>query len=185
MIRFTIRSPKETRGSKKVEVEVFDMPGCFYSCTEAFRKWRQCSTLPEDPEMPVFRRKSGSMLTPRDMNGILKALMKDSVSYEDGFVSTHSFRGGMVSVMYRLGYTEEQIKIQGRWASDAFKHYCKSGRAARLQDQWSLANKISQSAPGQGFQNRTKMPKVSRTASGLVRSGIEFFLNFNLFRGSF
>ena len=143
MIRFTIRSPKETRGSKKVEVEVFDMPGCFYSCTEAFRKWRQCSTLPEDPEMPVFRRKSGSMLTPRDMNGILKALMKDSVSYEDGFVSTHSFRGGMVSVMYRLGYTEEQIKIQGRWASDAFKHYCKSGRAARLQDQWSLANKIS------------------------------------------
>ena len=68
--------------------------------------------------MPVFRRKSGSMLTPRDMNGILKALMKDSVSYEDGFVSTHSFRSGMVSVMYRLGYTEEQIKIQGRWASD-------------------------------------------------------------------
>ena len=83
------------------------------------------------------------MLTPREMNGILKALMRDSVSYEDGFVSTHSFRGGMVSVMYRLGYTEEQIKLQGRWASDAYKSYCKSGRAARLQDQWSLANKIS------------------------------------------
>ena len=143
MMKFTIRSPKETRGSKKVEVEVFDMPGCFYSCTAAFRKWRNCSTLPEDPDLPVFRRKSGDMLTPRDMNGIIKALMQDSVRYEEGYISTHSFRGGMVSVMYRLGYSEEQIKIQGRWASDAFKHYCKSGRAARLKDQWNLATDIS------------------------------------------
>ena len=143
MLRLKIRKPKETRGSKSVDVEVFELPGCFYSATTAFAKWRDCSSLDTEPHLPLFRRENGKLLTPRDLNGILKSLLKDSIKYSDGFVSTHSFRAGIVSVMSRLGYQDEEIKRQGRWSSDAFKAYCKTGRASRLNEQWTLATEIS------------------------------------------
>ena len=143
MLRLKIRKPKETRGSKNVEVEIFELPGCFYSATTAYMKWRECSKLNMDPPLPLFRRENGTLLTPRDLNCILKSLLKGATKYSDGFISTHSFRAGIVSVMSRLGYQEEEIKRQGRWSSDAYKAYCKTGRASRLNEQYTLANEIS------------------------------------------
>ena len=52
---------------------------------------------------PVFRREDGSCFTANDLNGILKALLQDKVQYMKGYVASHSFRSGLVSVMAHLG----------------------------------------------------------------------------------
>lgn len=143
LLKFRIKKPKETRGSTIVDVEIFDLNNCFYSCTNAWRKWKHCSKLENLPNLPVFRWENGSLLTANQMNKILKEMMEDKVVYTDGFVATHSFRGGLATVMAQLGYPEEQIKLQGRWASDSYKNYVKMGRSARIKDQWTLANQIS------------------------------------------
>ena len=69
--------------------------------------------------------------------------MSEEINYMEGYIASHSFRAGMVSVMARLGYSEEQIKIQGRWSSDAFRRYLKLGRGERLESQFELAQKIA------------------------------------------
>ena len=128
MVLFTLRSPKECRGNGSVEVEVFNLgKDCFYNMLDAWRKWKACSKLELDPEMPVFRKESGALLTPAEFNATLKEMLADKVPYEEGFVASHSFRAGVASVMAKLGYNDSQIQIQGRWSSDCFLKYLKLG----------------------------------------------------------
>ena len=144
LLKFRIKNPKESRGRKHVDVEIFDLgPNCFYDCVTAFRKWRDSSTLPCNPDLPLFRNEDGSLVTPDGFNSVLKELMCDKVQYMEGFVASHSFRSGLASVMAQLGYSDSDIKLQGRWGSDAFKSYVRLGRSARLEEQWALANRIT------------------------------------------
>ena len=144
LLKFRIKNPKESKGRKHVDVEVFNLgPGCFYDCVTAFRKWREASTLPLNPNLPLFRNEDGSLVTPDYFNSILKSLMKDKVQYMEGYIASHSFRSGLASVMAQLGCSDSAIKLQGRWGSDAFKSYVRLGRSARLEEQWNLANRIT------------------------------------------
>ena len=139
-----LRKPKETRGSVVVPVELFDLgEGCFYSATQAWGKWRESSSVNIEDDLPVFRRENGALLTPSVLNGVIKSLLAETIQYEDGYVASHSFRSGLVSTMARLGYSDEDIRRQGRWASTAFERYIKLGRAARLEEQWTLASRVS------------------------------------------
>ena len=144
LLKFNIKKPKETRGGQNVPVEIFELKGCFYSCTEAWMKWRRSSSLPLEEGLPPFRWENGKLLTPNQFNLILKEFLNDRIQYIDGFIATHSFRGGLVSVMALLGYSEQEIQRQGRWCSDSYKDYLKLGRSARVQDQWTLATRISE-----------------------------------------
>ena len=144
MLMFNIRIPKECRGNGSVDVEVFDLgKECFYSCIQAWEKWRASSKLEMDPDLPVFRKESGGLLTPAEFNGYLKEMLADKVSYKEGYVASHSFRAGLASVMAKLGYSDSQIQLQGRWRSESYLKYLKLGRGTRLTDQYDLATKIS------------------------------------------
>ena len=41
------------------------------------------------------------------------------------------------------GYRDEEIMRQWRWNSNAFKVYCKTGRANRLKEQRDIARTLS------------------------------------------
>ena len=45
--------------------------------------------------------------------------------------------------MAKLGYSDSQIQLQGRWRSESYLKYLKLGRGTRLTDQYDLATKIS------------------------------------------
>ena len=123
---------------------MFDLgPDCFYNPVSAWLKWRRDSKLELEENLPVFRQENGSLFTARDLNAILKIMLEEKVRYMEGYVASHSFRARLVSVMARLGYTEEEIKRQGRWRSDSYLAYVKMGRAARLTEQWEMASKIA------------------------------------------
>ena len=154
LLKLNIKKPKETKGSHNVLVEIFELNKCFYSFTEAWSKWRKSSSLPLSANLPPFRWEDGNLLTPNQFNSILKELLNDRIQYTEGFVASHSFRGGLVSIMAQLGYSEQDIQRQGRWNSDSYKNYIKLGRSARVQDQWDLAAKISSLVGTGGYVSR-------------------------------
>ena len=94
----------------------------------------------------VFRWETGANVTPREYNAALKTLLEDTIQYEDGKVTAHSFRAGVATTMARLGYGEEMIQLQGRWMSQAYLRYCKRGRVNRLEDQFNLFSSLASAA---------------------------------------
>ena len=155
MLKFSIRKPKETKGNALVNVEIFDLgPNCFYNGMSAWKKWRETSTLPIMDELPVFRKEDGSLLTPPQLNTIIQTLLKEDISYLEGTLASHSFRSGVVTIMGRLGYTEDEIKRQGRWTSEAFRTYLKMGRGVRMEEQYNLATRIANLINSNGVLQR-------------------------------
>ena len=45
----------------------------------------------------------------------------------------HSFRSGLSSLLSSKGFKEEEVKMLGRWSSDAFLKYVKKGRLIRCR----------------------------------------------------
>ena len=56
----------------------------------------------------------GRILTKKNMNMMLRKAFKGIVDYEVNTLSSHSFRSGLASCMARQGYSDEEIKRQGR-----------------------------------------------------------------------
>ena len=129
-----------------MEVELFKLPGLFFDPVKAFKQWRAASKLRPEPAQPVFKWESGANVTPKEFNSCLKSLLKDSINYEDGKITSHSFRAGVTTTMARLGYGEELIQLQGRWLSQAYLRYCKRGRVNRLEDQFNIFSSLASAA---------------------------------------
>ena len=68
----------------------------------------------------------------------LKKCLSGHIRYEDGYITSHSFRAGIASLMGTLGYSDTQIKAIGRWSSAAFENYIKLPRTKRAE----MARKI-------------------------------------------
>ena len=145
-LKVRLNNPKEDRNRQGAEVELFELPGLFFDPVHAFRKWRAESELDAKASQPVFRWETGANVTPKEFNSCLKTLLSDSIKYEDGKVTSHSFRAGVTSTMARLGYGEEMIQLQGRWLSQAYLRYCKKGRTNRLEDQYRIFSSLASAA---------------------------------------
>ena len=85
--------------------------------------------LPNDA--PAFCSSKGKNLTCRRLNVILEMLTGDH--FENGKISNHSFRAGLISYFARLGYSDLELKSIGRWSSRAYQQYIKLGRTKRHQ----------------------------------------------------
>ena len=145
-LKVCLENPKEDKNRLGVEVELFELPDLFFDPVHAFKRWRAASTLQAEALQPVFRWESGQNVTPREYNACLKSLLKETIKYEDGKVTSHSFRAGVATTMARLGYGEEMIQLQGRWVSQAYLRYCKRGRVNRLEDQLNLFSTLASAA---------------------------------------
>ena len=77
---------------------------------------------------------------------MMKAAFKGVVDYEVNTISSHSFRSGLASAMARQCYSDEEIKRQGRWASDAFMRYLKLRRSTWIGQQMNLAEAVAEVA---------------------------------------
>ena len=83
------------------------------------------------------------MLTGANFNKALKDLLSKHINYEEKKFLSHNFRAGFASMMAEAGYSDEEIMRQGRWHSQAFMAYCKTGRGSRLKEQRDLARKLT------------------------------------------
>ena len=137
-----LKSPKEEKLSRGVRVELFST-GTFSCPVKAWKRWTALVKGSHDPLKPIFRFSSGKCLSGSIFNTELKALLGKYFNYDEGKYLSHSFRAGMASMMALAGYTDETIMRQGRWNSNAFLVYCKTGRANRLRDQRELARNLA------------------------------------------
>ena len=73
----------------------------------------------------LFMWESRKGLTGMWFNRLLKDILVNDEDYQEGTISTHSFRQGRARKMTRARYTDEEVKRAGRWHSRAFAGYCK------------------------------------------------------------
>ena len=144
MLVIHLKSPKEEVISTGVNVELF-ATGTFSCPVSAWKKWRQVDKYRLSPTKPVFRTPEGKCFTGAQFNEDLKLLLGKYVNYDKNKFLSHSFRAGMASMMALAGYGDEEIMRQGRWNSQAFKLYCKTGRGVRLREQRELARSLRKS----------------------------------------
>ena len=136
ILQLTLKSPKEDRIGKEVIIDIYASHGLLCP-VKAFKKWLKTNP-PKDSGKPAFRDESGIPLTGRKLNEILKRCLEKHIDYKNGFISSHSFRAGIASLMGTLGYSDSQIKAVGRWSSSAFENYIKLPRTKRAE----MARKI-------------------------------------------
>ena len=78
---------------------------------------------------PLFMRAGGDVLTAQHFNRCLQSLISHyAVELELSINSWtgHSFRAGLPTLLQSLGFSEEQIKVWGRWSSSVFQIYAKA-----------------------------------------------------------
>ena len=144
-VTLTLRSPKEVRGMRNIQVELFQVGGDLCPLA-AWGKFEGENKLGRAEEMPVFRWDSGRNITLGRMNKILKEILHPVVDYREGQLGIHCFRNSVPSLMRELGYEDELIKAQGRWTSEAFRRYIKKTKKVRREEKRRLAGDINRVA---------------------------------------
>jgi hypothetical protein len=137
MITVKLKCPKEQRDGKAVLVDIFESGGPICP-VRAFQKWKLLAKC--ENGKPAFRGPCGTPLTGRKLNSYVKDLLKDSINYREGQLTTHSFRSGIASLLGSKGFSDEEIKQAGRWSSNAFQVYMKLPRTKRA----AIARRIGQ-----------------------------------------
>ena len=136
ILQLKLKSPKEDRVGNEIMIDVYASHGLLCP-VKAYEKWQKTSPPAEDSK-PAFRDEHGTPLTGRKLNEILKKCLAQHINYEDGFVTSHSFRSGIASLMGTMGYADSEIMAIGRWSSAAFENYIKLPRTKRAE----MAKKI-------------------------------------------
>jgi hypothetical protein len=138
VIQVRVKWAKQDRAGEGFTVEVFETRTD--TCpVKALKKWWS-SGPPRDKGMPAFRKDDGMSFTGKDFNRELRELLGGHINYQEGGITSHSFRGGVPSIMGSLGYTDEEIKKVGNWSSRAFEHYTKLPRTNRRQMALNIKN---------------------------------------------
>lgn len=112
----------------------FAIPGSRYCPVAALKRLHsQCHALGcAGPSDPVFRRRSGRLVTARSIGATIKIAAKNLGLNPDRYGS-HSFRIGSANTAFDRGISMEELKVHGLWASDAFLDYVRtSPKRARV-----------------------------------------------------
>jgi len=125
-LQVIVKCPKEEKQGKNTTVTVHAAADTSICPVQAWMKW-QALDPPADPEQPAFRWSSGHPLTVQRFNSTLKLLAGEKMPG----ISSHSFRIGAATTMGELGFSDDDIKAVGRWASPAFERYIRHGKARR------------------------------------------------------
>ena len=71
---------------------------------------------------PLFCLQGGAALPTRAISKVLTDVVKVS-SLPEPHITSHSFRKGAATWAAKQGFSAEQIRLMGRWRSDAFLRY--------------------------------------------------------------
>ena len=131
VIQIKIKAPKESRCVKNKIIDIYENGGKLCP-VRALETWLRTAP-PIKKGLPFFRMSDGTPLTGKKLNAVLKTCFKKHIPEGKGYVSSHSFRGGIASLMGLMGYSDEDIMAVGRWSSQCFEDYVKLPRTKRLK----------------------------------------------------
>lgn len=142
VVLLRIRSPKEMRANTETVVELMGF-GNFYDPVTAMEKYLKLRTQLSEDDQPLALLQ-GWGYTQAMFNADIRTLLGDTYDYAKEGVLSHSFRAGVTTMLARLGATDDEIKLQGRWSSSSFEKYIKYGRAQRLAVQKRLHKSLAE-----------------------------------------
>ena len=138
VIQIKIKAPKESRCVKNKIIDIYENGGKLCP-VRALETWLRTAP-PIKKGLPFFRMSDGTPLTGKKLNAVLKTCFKKHIPEGKGYVSSHSFRGGIASLMGLMGYSDEDIMAVGRWSSQCFEDYVKLPRTKRLKMAREMGN---------------------------------------------
>ena len=121
-----VRSPKVASPEGDL-VEVFAVPGSIYDPLKAMEKYvtKRRSMWGVTEDSVLFAREDGTPINRDWFNNILHKLLDPLILDARDSFTGHSFRAGISTLMKAAGMEESDIKIWGRWSSQAYQLYCK------------------------------------------------------------
>ena len=140
VLNIYLKTQKQQRIGNGTNVEIFGNDS-FMCPIKAIKYWLQTSTLQKSSGLPIFRTENGECYTGADFNTDLIKLTSGYL--EIGKLRAHSFRSGVATEMARNGFTDEEIKRQGRWSSQAYLNYIKLNRLQRIKISRHLIQKCT------------------------------------------
>ena len=124
-----IRDPKVSRQFGDV-VEIWSVPA--FPDIDPFQAfstfWRIRTEKGFPLSSPLFMRSGGDILTASHFNKCLQSLLSHyavELDLSNNSWTGHSFRSGLPTLLQSLGFSDEEIKAWGRWASAVFQTYAK------------------------------------------------------------
>ena len=130
VITVTVKSPKAGRPNTKDIIDIY--PTNTDLCpVKAFISYTKTNPV-SDLNLPFFSLDSGTPVTGNHFNKLLKLWLLPYLDTTWGYISGHSFRAGIPSILGSLGFSDSDIKLAGRWSSRAFETYLKLPRTRRL-----------------------------------------------------
>lgn len=127
-LHIRLKCPKEARNNADTIVDIFTSES--KTCpVAAYTKWHSASVHKQ--KSPIFTWKSGTPLTGKKFNNLIKSMLSPYIDKSKGKFVSHSFRIGLASMLGTLGYEDEDIQAAGRWSSRAFQTYLKLTRTKR------------------------------------------------------
>jgi hypothetical protein len=78
-----------------------------------------------NPHEPVFKFKSGKLLTPNQFNKSLKELLSTVLNPKENQFSSHSFRAAIPAALaeHPALASKQELLLWGRWDSNAYLKY--------------------------------------------------------------
>ena len=121
-----IKNSKTSKGKSEI-VSIYANYGPTCPVAAARKLKRVTKNCPKDA--PAMCDREGKVLVQSRLNCILKLLTEDHFGPDR--LSGHSFRSGLISMFARLGHSDHDLKVIGRWSSRAYTHYIKLNRSKR------------------------------------------------------
>lgn len=116
--------PKDGTPAEKVHIYRFDNP--MYCPITQLKTLLQHRT-PVHKHDFIFVKPDGCLITGAEVNQILQSVLDPSKINTLGYFRGHSLRAGLPSTMamHPKLFSKAEIKLSGRWASDAVDRYCR------------------------------------------------------------
>ena len=137
-----IKRSKTDRLNTGFDVVVSCVPhvACSVCAMSSYIKCNQWS----DNSQPLFQIPNGTMLTKSLFRKQL-ALYMGALHYPPHLHSAHSFRSGCASEAAAAGFLDWEIKLLGRWASDAYQGYIRAPKQLLANFSKRIVNNATQS----------------------------------------
>ena len=119
-----IKIPK-SRNAQGEYVDLFHLKNNSYCPVQALRALKKSKGDSYSLTEPVFKFKSGQLLTSTKLNATLRTLLVPHIGEAAHLISGHSFRAALPSALANRPdlANDEEIKLWGRWTGAAFKKY--------------------------------------------------------------
>ena len=138
LLEVNLKSPKEAKENvKSIKVEVFGNGTALYPL-KAFKNYVTRVGVKNGNSAAFRLPVIGLAYRHQRFNNDLKSLLSKHLRY--GKLSGHSFRSGLSSLLGQAGFSDSEVMAMGRWSSDSFLKYVKTGRLVRSRNSDRVIN---------------------------------------------